>query len=136
MLKLISLLLAVALLTAGCGGDDGDSVSGAASAGSGDASNAVTDPDPGDSPDSDDPTGDGVDDGGQGRAFPDDPDFREAICRPLMAMTELIGTDVEIDPEWGSRVSMAILDYADRDAAMAELAAVLAEIEAAIASVG
>lgn len=75
--------------------------------------------------------GDGEDDCGHGKAFPDDPDFREAICLPLMAMTDLIGTDATIDPEWGSRVSMAILNYANRAEAMSELSAVLAEIQAA-----
>ena len=75
--------------------------------------------------------GDGADDCGQGGAFPDDPDFREAICFPLMAMARLIGTDVAINPEWGTRVTAAMMNYANRDEAMAELAAVLAEIQAA-----
>lgn len=58
---------------------------------------------------------------------------REAICRPLMRMTDLIGTDVEIDPSWGTRVSMAIFNYENRAEAMAELQAVLDEINAAAA---
>jgi hypothetical protein len=74
---------------------------------------------------------DGVDHCGQGGAFPDDPDFREAICLPVLAMTSILGSGVEMDPEWGSRVTAAILNYANRDDAMAELAAVLVEIRAA-----
>ncbi|NCG36112.1 MAG: hypothetical protein GWP48_01110 [Actinobacteria bacterium] len=75
--------------------------------------------------------GDGVDDCGQGGAFPDDPDFREAICLALMASLRLMGTDVAINPEWGTRLTAAMMNYANRDEAMAELAAVLAEIQAA-----
>jgi hypothetical protein len=117
MSKLITaVLLSLALLASACG-DDGSSVT---------ADSSVSDADvPGDS------SGDGVDECGQGQAFPDDPDFREAICRPLMAMLDLIGTDAEIDPEWNTRITGAILGYADRDTAMTQLAAVLADIEAA-----
>ena len=75
--------------------------------------------------------GDGADDCGQGGAFPDDPDFREAICLALMASLRLMGTDVAINPEWGTRVTAAMMNYANRDETMAELAAVLAEIQAA-----
>ena len=127
MSKFISaVLLSFALLASACGGDDS---SGTATPDSetdvvdSSASDAAVPADAGD--------GDGVDTCGQGQAFPDDPDFREAICRPLMAMLDFIGTDAEIEVEWSGRISAAILDYANRDAAMAELAAVLAEIEAA-----
>ncbi len=58
----------------------------------------------------DDPTGDGADECGQGQTFPDDPDFREAVCRSLLAMVDLIGTDAEIEPEWNTRSTTAILD--------------------------
>ncbi len=81
--------------------------------------------------------GDGVDTCGQGQAFPDDPDFREAICRPMAAMVDLIGTDAEMDPTWSARIAEATMLYADdRSAAMAELQAILAEIEAAAAAAG
>jgi len=133
MSKFVSaVLLSFALLASACGGDDS---SGTATFGSdtdvadSSASDAAVPGDSTESPDLGD--GDGVDECGQGQAFPDDPDFREAICRPLMAMLDFIGTDAEIDIEWSGRISAAILDYANRDAAMAELAAVLAEIEAA-----
>ncbi len=126
MSKLLTVLaLSLLLFAAACGGEE------SSDEGVLDPSGGAADASPSDADVSDGPSGDGVDDCGQGQAFPDDPDFREAICRPMMAMVRLIGTDVEIDPEWNSRVSMAILDYADREAAMAELAAVLAEIEAA-----
>ncbi len=118
--RLLIVLFTLALAATACGGGDGGDVTAT------DADTATVD-DTGTDTDS----GDGVDDCGEGKAFPDDPDFREAICRPLMAMTDLIGTDATIDPEWGSRISMAMLNYANRDEAMAELAAVLAEIEAA-----
>ncbi len=76
--------------------------------------------------------GDGIDSCGQGQAFPDDPDFREAICEPMLAMVDLIGTDAEILPEWNTRITTAILGYADdRAASIAELNAVFAEIQAA-----
>lgn len=85
-----------------------------------------------------DPSGDDVvvvDDSadcGQGQAFPDDPEFRIAICRPLMAMVGLIGTDAVIQPEWNTRITEAILGAIDdRAASMAALESVLAEIEAA-----
>ncbi|MFT5202522.1 MAG: hypothetical protein ACI9C1_001914 [Candidatus Aldehydirespiratoraceae bacterium] len=83
-----------------------------------------------------DPSGDVVvvdpDDCGQGQAFPDDPEFRIAICRPFFAMVELIGTDAVIQPEWTTRITEAILGARDdRAASMAALESVLAEIEAA-----
>lgn len=119
--RLLLPLFVLSLLAAACsGGDSDDSVPDGA-----DADSAAT------SDDAAPADGDGTDDCGQGGAFPEDPDFREAICRPLMAMTGLIGTDATIDPEWGSRISMATLNYANRDEAMAELVAVLAEIQAA-----
>jgi hypothetical protein len=118
--RLIFAVLAVSLLAPACSG--GDSANGVA-------------PQVTESASTDDVAavdGDGADDCGQGEAFPDDPDFREAVCLPLMASLRLIGTDIEIDPEWSTRVTAAILNYyANRDEAMAELAAVLAEIQAA-----
>ena len=33
--------------------------------------------------------GDGVDTCGQGQAFPDDPDFREALCRPMLSLIHI-----------------------------------------------
>lgn len=116
--RLLLPLLAISLLATACFGGDSDD------AATPDASLSADDAAPVD--------GDGEDDCGQGKAFPEDPDFREAICRPLMAMTGLIGTDATINPEWGPRIGAATLNYAlDREAAMAELAAVLAEIQAA-----
>ena len=126
MPKLITVVIvSFALLASACAGDN--------------SSDSAT-PEPGidsldssvsDTAQSVDPTGDGVDECGQGQAFPDDPDFGEAICRPLLAMIDLIGTDTETDPEWNTRITTAILGYVDRDSAMAELAVVLTEIEAA-----
>lgn len=77
-------------------------------------------------------SGDGVDDCGQGQAWPDDPDFREAVCRPYAAILDLIGGDVSGVPAWTERITAAILSYDDdRDGAIRELDAVTAEIRAA-----
>jgi len=131
MSKLITaLLLSFALLASACG-DDGSFGTATPGSEAEAADSLASETDVSDTGVLEDSTGDGVDECGQGQAFPDDPDFREAICRPLMAMLDLIGTDAEIDPEWNSRITGAILGYADRDTAMAELAAVLADIEAA-----
>ena len=116
--RLLLPLLALALLAGACSSSDSNDT-------------ATMDADDTSAVDSTPADGEGVDECGQGKAFPDDPDFREAICRPLMAMTQLIGTDATIDPEWGSRISTATLNYANRDDAMAELSAVLAEIQSA-----
>ncbi len=126
MPKLITaVLVSFGLLASACGGGSSSSDTAA------DSANVEADSAAADTEAVEDTTGDGVDTCGQGQAFPDDPDFREAICRPLLAMVDLIGTDAEIDPEWNTRITTAILDYANRDAAMAELGAVLAEIQAA-----
>lgn len=131
MSKLITaVLLSFALLASACGDDVSSGTSTPDSGAEADDS-LVSDTGVSDTDVSDDSTGDGVDECGQGQAFPDDPDFREAICRPLLAMLDLIGTDAEIDPEWNTKITTAILGYAERDTAMAELTAVLAEIEAA-----
>lgn len=113
-----ALVISMALLAGGCFGDDADDVSTAPAIGD-DADIAVD-------------SGDGVDDCGQGQAWPDDPDFREAVCRPFMAMLDLIGGDASGIPGWNERITGAILGYADdRAASMAELNAVTAEIQAA-----
>jgi len=124
--RLLFPLFALILVAAACAGGDSD-----VAAAPDDSAAATVDTD--DSATGDDLASTGDDeDCAQGQAFPDDPDFRQAVCRPLMAMTGLIGTDAVIDPEWGPRIGSATFNYSlDREAAMAELAAVLAEIQAA-----
>lgn len=79
----------------------------------------------------------GDDSCGQGQSFPDDPEFREALCRAVYVTLDLIGTDVEIDPEWSVRIMEATLLYNDdRAAALADLEALRAEVAAAVAAAG
>lgn len=127
MSRLLATVAVFTLLATGCLGDDGGDATPGPSLVDDDATAAdgaddgMADP------------GDGVDDCGQGQAWPDDPDFREAVCRPFMAMLELMGGDVSGVPAWSERISAAILGYADdRAGSMAELNAVTAEIEAAV----
>ncbi|MDW3220015.1 MAG: hypothetical protein R8F63_15480 [Acidimicrobiales bacterium] len=127
--RLLAVVAVFTLLATGCFGDDG----GDASVG---PSDTVDDDTTGPTVSTDDgvvDSDDGVDDCGQGQAWPDDPDFREAVCRPFIAMLDLMGGDVSGVPEWSERISAAILGYADdRAGSLAELNAVTAEIEAAV----
>ncbi|GJM36765.1 MAG: hypothetical protein DHS20C19_01320 [Acidimicrobiales bacterium] len=128
MTRLLATVAVFTVLATGCFGDDG----GDATPGPSVADDATADDGVGGDVGVVDP-GDGVDDCGQGQAWPDDPDFREAVCRPFMAMLELMGGDVSGVPVWSERISAAILGYADdRAGSMAELNAVTAEIEAAV----
>ncbi|MDG2028754.1 MAG: hypothetical protein P8J50_16750 [Acidimicrobiales bacterium] len=116
ILTILSLAVGLSLIAAGCFGDDGgDDVSTVPSV---DDQSVASD--------------DGVDDCGQGKAWPDDPDFREAVCRPCKAMLDLIGGDADGIPAWSERLTVAVLSYEDdRAGAISELNAVTAEIQAA-----
>ena len=65
---------------------------------------------------------------GEGQAFPSDEEFREAVCGALAAMILVAQEGLEVEPEWNERISNAILDYANRDAALQELADVTEEM--------
>ena len=70
----------------------------------------------------------------EGGAFPGDDEFREAVCAAQWGQLEVLRTGGEMDETWGPRVAEAILAYVDdRDGALAELAAVTAETQAAAA---
>ena len=79
--------------------------------------------------------GDGVDDCGEGGAFPDDPDFREMLCEVQSAQLDVLATGGTMDPSWVSRTSEAVLLYADdRDQAISDLQELLGEMQGAVGS--
>ncbi|MEM7140198.1 MAG: hypothetical protein AAF548_04135 [Actinomycetota bacterium] len=117
----LSLMCAFALVATSCFGGDSDPAADPAPVPAENSAASIAD---------DIDSNDGVDDCGQGQAWPDDPDFREAVCRPYMAMLDLISGDASGIPAWQQRIQDAILSYDDdRDAAIAALNEVTAEIE-------
>ncbi len=67
-----------------------------------------------------------------GGAFPNDPDFRQILCDVQNAELSVMVAKGTVDPTWGPRVSQAILKKAtDRPTAVAELEAIIAEMNAA-----
>lgn len=86
-------------------------------------------------PDADGSDAAAVDDEGactQGRAWPDDADFRVAVCESYAALDAFAGDEVSDVREWTRRITDAIIAYPDdRGAALAELEAVTAAIDAA-----
>ncbi|MCB0993656.1 MAG: hypothetical protein KDB21_01100 [Acidimicrobiales bacterium] len=68
----------------------------------------------------------------QGQAFPDDPEFREAMCLTMDASVDVLRRGGEADPSWAQRIGEAVLVYAtDRDAALDQLAELRTEMDAA-----
>jgi hypothetical protein len=68
----------------------------------------------------------------EGGAFPDDTEFREALCAVEWAQVDVLRSGGEVDPDWGVRAGEAIVGYADdRDQALADLIQLRADIEAA-----
>ena len=125
MTRLLAPLFVLALAASACfGGDEAADAAPEASdeaAATGDDATAATAD-----------AGDGVDECGQGQAWPDDPDFREAVCFAFFQLTDLIGTEAGKDPQWSTRITDAMFLYVDdRDAALADLQAVTIEMQAA-----
>jgi len=108
--RIIGLVLALTMLASACFGGSGDS---------------STDPNP---PGSDNLADISCD----GGAFPNDPDFRQLLCDTQNAELEVLASNGDFDPAWGPRLSGAILKQAtDRPAAVAELEALIGEMNAA-----
>ena len=127
MARFLAFCCTITLVLSACSGGDADTPDAPGSTDT--QSDDGTDSDTG----GDAPTGD--DSCGQGQAFPDDPEFREALCRAVYVTFDVIGTDAEIDPDWSFRITEATLLYVDdRDAALAELEALRAEVAAAVAA--
>lgn len=109
-------VVAVSLLVTAC--FDGASDAGAPDPTAGDDL-AFTDIEPGERP-------------CEGGAFPDDDEFHELLCDVQWTYMDAVNAGVG-DPEWQPRISEAILGYGDdRDASVAQLAAVLAEMRDAL----
>jgi len=118
--RIIGLALTIAILSSACIGGSGDSGS--------DPNNPVTTTQPGSGIDNTGP----IDLACNGGAFPNDPDFRQILCDVQNAELNVMVAEGTFDPTWGPRVSQAILKQpTDRAAAVAELEAILAEMNAA-----
>jgi hypothetical protein len=69
----------------------------------------------------------------EGGAFPGDDEYRGLLCAIQWTELDLFAAGEELDPEWSQRRSQAILAYADdRGRSVAELEALLADMEAAL----
>ena len=119
--SLISLLLALALVGTAClGGGDAESTPDDA-----EPTAAVLAFD-------DDATAPGEDRPCDGGAFPDDEEFKQALCNVQWAQVDILRVGGEFDDSWITRQAEATLLYAtDRAAALAALAELEAEMLAA-----
>lgn len=144
--SLISLLLALALIGTAClGGDDAESTpddaeptaavlafddADSASASGDTMADDDTAADTGTA--TDDTVATGEDRPCDGGAFPDDAEFKQALCNVQWAQTDILRTGGEFDESWIARQSEAMLLYAtDRAGALVALAELEAEMLAA-----
>ena len=132
LLTPISIAL-LALLLAACGSADTSSDAASEAAPTELGFDADTDgTDDGDATDDTDAADDVDLECAQGQAFPDDPEFREAMCLTMDASVDVLRRGGEADPSWAQRIGEAVLVYAtDRDAALDQLAELRTEMDAA-----
>lgn len=115
--RLPALVLAVSLVVGGCSGSGSDVELSDASSGDLVSADALSGQPP-----------------CEGGAFPGDDEFRELLCDVEWTQLQAITAGLA-DPGWQARISTAILGYADdRNGAINELTAVLAEMRTALDS--
>jgi len=120
--RIIGLALAMTLVASACFGGSGDSITDPATSPSTTQSAAG----------SGNSTGDSLELPCDGGAFPNDPDFRQLLCDAQNAELGVMNSGAAFDPTWGPRLSQAILKQAsDREAAVAEIEAVIGEMTTA-----